>query len=1073
MERSQSGQIRLSGSLSAQGNTSQNRVPAPKAQDRFIPPSPRPLHTAIHSRSAEAFSPQIPESALSPDSYQLIAAPAIDDQAPPVPESSNLDNYTAGANKVLHSGVVGTGVLREHTLLTVIRTPEKGDIHTKVKAGFNRTDIGEEVHSSTLALDEPLIRLLESGQSRRLIFHFGGKNSSRLTSPPWIKQQLTTLPPENTNPPDNPLEIAEKQVSSLHTSMHETLNGAMETSRTGRQLVQQLENNLTGASAIRDHITELGRQNSDTHRQSQQAGNRARVLAIQTDNLPPPETEPVDDRSQERVLRLEQELISASQINSELEQKNRQLQQELEQHNQKTSRLQQGLEQHQCNHQKLSEQRDYYMRLDQEYRQQQPELNRKIGTLKHQRDQDQNRINDLHSRLQQADHGNHELQEEIRQIKLIESQHQNGLTSLKRELNLAQSQLSNLEEKLLAAQKEIATRQDQLKQAQDRVNVQKDALEKKSEQLASTHKQLRNSEKTRAGLAESISQMATQIHRYESLLEEKQQALHTLAANNESMIQYSDQIQHKLISAQKELTACKKDMDQRLQENQLMIQHVTDLSQKLRDFDTGYLALQQKLEEFKKRDQQLVEMIQQETRELQKPPEFSPNADLQCTVNALLPFVVETSQQHSRALAAHTETKNLLYNEQARAAKLENRLQEQERLNHNSQFQLVEANKKLQQCNQLNKQLTSELEQIKKQSETQKVQHQQEVNDLQSKIATVEQNSTQKSHRINEFLQKQKKLEEQDQQLQQTNQELEKVLNEREKIIQLQQKENRELQYKLQQTTQEVIKRQRSESELKTCLADCTTKLNLAGIRLQGQSDLLVETAQKLETREAEALAATMAQLEQNQEIIRLKQEITRLQGMSQSNRQLQLELLESQEERHKIEAVLENTKKTINELLEEKAKTDLIQQELHTAITKSESELLSLQEEKSDLIKQNNSLKEEKVHSFTEKSKLESRINVLEELEQANQEENMRLKKELEHQEQLASKQMEYLKTLKQNLESQAQKIEANAVEQTQANNKIAELTEELKTTKAVVETQTQDKTELETDLTGPKHHF
>ena len=58
-------------------------------------------------------------------------------------------------------------------ILQVIQTLVSGDISRKVRPGYNRTHIGLQVHSSTLALDLPLNRIIKEGNTRRLIAIFG------------------------------------------------------------------------------------------------------------------------------------------------------------------------------------------------------------------------------------------------------------------------------------------------------------------------------------------------------------------------------------------------------------------------------------------------------------------------------------------------------------------------------------------------------------------------------------------------------------------------------------------------------------------------------------------------------------------------------------------------------------------------------------------------------------------------------------------------------------------------------------------------------------------------------------
>ena len=57
-------------------------------------------------------------------------------------------------------------------IFEAIQTLVCGDISRKVRPGYNRTHIGLQVHSSTLALDLPLNRIIQGGNTRRLIAIF-------------------------------------------------------------------------------------------------------------------------------------------------------------------------------------------------------------------------------------------------------------------------------------------------------------------------------------------------------------------------------------------------------------------------------------------------------------------------------------------------------------------------------------------------------------------------------------------------------------------------------------------------------------------------------------------------------------------------------------------------------------------------------------------------------------------------------------------------------------------------------------------------------------------------------------
>ncbi len=68
-----------------------------------------------------------------------------------------IDQFNRGARYTLQAGVRGTAVLRRNKLWDVVPTMGCGDIHGKVQPGWNKTDVqGEVIHSSYLALDEPL-----------------------------------------------------------------------------------------------------------------------------------------------------------------------------------------------------------------------------------------------------------------------------------------------------------------------------------------------------------------------------------------------------------------------------------------------------------------------------------------------------------------------------------------------------------------------------------------------------------------------------------------------------------------------------------------------------------------------------------------------------------------------------------------------------------------------------------------------------------------------------------------------------------------------------------------------------
>ncbi|WP_281649158.1 hypothetical protein, partial [Parendozoicomonas sp. Alg238-R29] len=137
--------------------------------------------------------------------FRAFSAPISVPSATVVPVNDRARNFEKGKEKVIATGVSGTEALEVYTPSTVIEVPSKGYIYVphgyKLAPGYHVTNLGYEVHSSTLNLDQPIAASCQSYGEQTLLEHFeeGGN-----IFPPhsWLERRLssTSSIPSSTSP---------------------------------------------------------------------------------------------------------------------------------------------------------------------------------------------------------------------------------------------------------------------------------------------------------------------------------------------------------------------------------------------------------------------------------------------------------------------------------------------------------------------------------------------------------------------------------------------------------------------------------------------------------------------------------------------------------------------------------------------------------------------------------------------------------------------------------------------------------------------------------------------------------